>query len=373
MDAHAMKRPYTAIGLMSGTSMDGVDASIIESDGETVFYFGPVVSRPYTKEERKLLRSCLEIAPQLQNRSDRSGILKDADLVVTLAHAEVIKTLRKKTGSEKHIDVIGFHGQTIFHAPERHLTIQLGNGDMLARETNIDVVFDFRAHDMEEGGQGAPFAPVYHQALAKSALIEKPVVFLNTGGVANITWLGENEEMIAFDTGPANALIDDLMLERTGQPYDKDGRTASQGVVNRQILQKMLQHPYLEMPPPKSLDRNAFDSYAVAELSLEDAAATLTAFTAETIAMGIQQCPSNVSKIIVCGGGSRNPMMMRMIAEKTGADVVPSTAYGWDPQAIEAQAFGFFAIRALRGLPISFPGTTGVHSPMTGGVLAKAC
>lgn len=356
-----------AIGLMSGTSMDGVDVALIETDGEAVVRPGPSGFRPYASAEREAIRAALDAATRLTDRDDRPPALATAERVVTTAHVEAVRAfLADNAIDPAGISVVGFHGQTVFHAPERRLTVQIGDGAALSEALGVEVVFDLRADDVAAGGQGAPLVPTYHRALAAAARLPRPVAILNVGGVANLTLIGADDGLNAFDTGPGNALIDDLMGTRTGARMDEGGRSAAAGTVDEAALAVLLDNPYFARPVPKSLDRNAFSAAPVAHLSTADAAATLVAFTAETVARGLALA-GGAGRIVVCGGGARNPVLMAALAARTGVPVDSADALGWSADAIEAQAFAYLAVRSLRGLPITFPGTTGVVRPLTGG------
>jgi len=365
--------PWRAIGLMSGTSMDGIDVALIESDGEAKLSFGPTGFAPYDPESRDLLRQALADAVSLQDRNARPGVLADAEAMVTQRHGEAVERFLAEHDIDRStVAVVGFHGQTVLHRPKQQLTVQIGDGAALARHVRLPVVYDLRAADVAAGGEGAPLVPVYHRALVEANRMACPVVLLNLGGVANVTYVpGNGGEPIACDTGPANALIDDLMLARTGEPIDRDGATAARGTVDHAALAKLLDHPYFALPPPKSLDRNDFSRNAVEHLPTEDAAATLTAFTAASVARVLPLLPSRPQKIIVCGGGARNPTLLQELSRTTGCAVTTAEACRWSADAIEAQAFAYLALRSLRGLPLTFPGTTGVGQAMTGGVVAR--
>ena len=361
-----------ALGLMSGTSMDGVDVALIETDGAESVAFGPSGSFAYSDADRAALRAALAEAVALTDRAARPGALAEAEALITLRHAEAVERFLAERGiAPASIDVIGFHGQTVLHRPEARLTVQIGDGAALARRLGVDVVHDLRAADVAAGGQGAPLVPVYHQALARAAGLAGHVVIANIGGVSNITSLAPGRDPLAGDTGPGNALLDDLMLERTGQAMDRDGAAAARGHVNAAALAALLAHPFFARPLPKSLDRNAFSRAPVAALSTEDAAATLTAFTAETLAAAVRALPSPADVVVVCGGGARNPTLLRALAARASARVDVAEAFGWSADAMEAQAFAYLAVRALKGLPITFPTTTGAPRPLTGGVLAR--
>src|SRR5216684_405646 len=368
-----MARMLTAIGLMSGTSLDGVDVALIETDGRRVQAFGPSGFRPYTDAERVLLRQALTEAVDLPQRDARPGILREAERAVTIAHAEAVVAFTAQNHiSREDVDIVGFHGQTVLHRPAQKMTVQIGDAAALARAIHIPVMHDFRAADVAAGGQGAPFVPVYHRALAQSLEREGPMVVINIGGVSNITYIDGADTLIACDTGPGNALLDDYMYRMTGQALDCEGRMAAQGVADEAWVARALEHPFFALPPPKSLDRNEFASLTLREMPPADGAATLTAFTAEAIARIVPQLPKEPRSWIVAGGGARNLTMLRMLRERLApATVEAADALGWSADAIEEQAFGFLAARGLKGLPLSYPATTGVPMPMTGGVIAR--
>jgi len=369
-----MGRRRLAIGLMSGTSMDGVDVAAIETDGRTVSQFGPTLFRPYTESERAAIRVAVMEAPAITRRSDRPAELLLAEREVTAAHIDAVATFFATYGlSALDVAVVGFHGQTVFHAPERRLTVQLGDGLELARAIGVPVVYDFRAADVAAGGEGAPLVPIFHAGLVAKSDLPRPVAVLNLGGVANLTFVGAGEgDLLAFDCGPGNALIDDFCRARTGRPIDVDGRLAAKGRVDEDVVAGLLAHPFFARPAPKSLDRNAFSAAAVDGLTTEDGAATLTAFTAAAVAAGLRLFPMPAQRLVVAGGGAHNPTLVAMIAARTNTPVVVATDIGWSTDFLEAQAFAHLAVRHLEGLPLSFPGTTGVKAPMRGGVLAKA-
>ncbi len=349
--------PLTAIGLMSGTSMDGVDAALLITDGVSAIESGPTLTLPYGAATRTRLEAAL----------GGQGPVAEIEREITLIHSEAVMALLAQAGlGAAQIDVIGFHGHTILHDPAQRKTWQIGDGPLLARETGIAVVDDFRAADVAAGGEGAPFAPAYHRALAHE--LERPVAVLNLGGVANVTWIGAGQdELIAFDTGPGNALLDDWVLRHRQQPFDRDGALAAQGTVDEAVLAAMMRHPYFKRPPPKSIDRNLFDGTPAAALGAADGAATLAAFTAATVARARGHFPVPPKRWLVCGGGRHNPVLMRMLAEQLAAEISPVEAVGWNGDALEAQAFAYLAVRSLRGLALSYPGTTGVAAPQTGG------
>jgi len=368
-----------AVGLMSGTSMDGIDVALIETDGETISRFGPSALHFYQEQEVAVLRRAMEEAPTLRTRTERPGVIGEAEKVSTVLHASAVNTFLSVNDIDRRtIDVIGYHGQTVLHRPMERLTVQLGDGGALARETGIAVVYDFRAADVAAGGQGAPLVPVYHRALTRALDRPHPVVVLNLGGVANITFIDGENDPIACDTGPANALLDDFMRARNGAARDVDGQAAAKGRVDTGAVDRLLQHPFFTQACPKSLDRNDFREWVaahggLAEKSLEDGAATLTMLTAATVARIVDVLPRAPKTWIVAGGGARNPTLLRMLKERlAGARAETADQAGWSIDALEAQAFAFLAVRSLKGLPLTFPTTTGVPEPMQGGVLVRS-
>jgi anhydro-N-acetylmuramic acid kinase len=364
-----------AIGLMSGTSQDGVDVALIDTDGERIAQFGATACRPYTPAERTLLRGATAAAANLTERTARPGLIAKAEQLVNDAHAEAVETfLIANDLKPANLAAVGFHGQTLLHRPERGLTVQIGDGHALAARLGIPVVYDFRAADVAAGGQGAPLAPIFHRALVRQLSRKPPIAVLNLGGVANITYI-DGDTLIACDTGPGNALLDDFLRLHTGHPLDTDGRKAAAGTVDEGMIARLLQHPFFAAPPPKSLDRNDFRGFVGDTLDgvgTENGAATLTALTAAAVAAIVPHLPRPPASWIVAGGGARNPTLMRMLAERLApAPIESAHEAGWSIDSLEAQAFAFLAVRSLRGLPITFPGTTGVPRPMTGGVLAR--
>src|SRR6202047_4364943 len=306
-----MAMMLTAIGLMSGTSLDGVDVALIETDGKRVQAFGPSGYRPYTEGERSLLRQALTEAVHLPQRDARPGILREAERAVTIAHAEAVATFTAQHHiNYEDIDIVGFHGQTVLHRPAERMTVQIGDAAALARAIHIPVMHDFRAADVAAGGQGAPFVPVYHRALAQLLEREGPMVVLNIGGVSNITYIDGGETLIACDTGPGNALLDDFMYRVTSQRFDCEGRMAAQGAADEAWIAQALTHPFFALPPPKSLDRNDFASLVLRDVAPADGAATLTALTTGAIARVVPLLPKRPESWIVAGGGARNLTMM---------------------------------------------------------------
>jgi len=364
-----------AIGLMSGTSQDGVDVALIETDGDVITRFGPTAYRTYSKAERALLRDATTAAAGITERNARPDIIAQAEARVNEAHAEAVETfLAANDIKAGDVTVVGFHGQTLLHRPERGLTVQIGDGRALSARLGIPVVYDFRAADVAAGGEGAPLAPMYHRALVHRLDRAPPVAVLNVGGVANITYI-DGDDLIACDTGPGNALLDDFLRQRADKLLDTDGRMAQAGAVDEAAIARLLTHPFFAKPPPKSLDRNDFRDFVGNGLdgcSVEDGAATLTALTAASVARIVPLLPRVPKSFIVSGGGARNPTLMRMLAERLApARVETADDVGWSIDALEAQAFAYLAVRSLRGEPISLPTTTGAPRPLCGGVLAR--
>jgi anhydro-N-acetylmuramic acid kinase len=346
------------IGLMSGTSLDGIDIAFIETDGEARVAPGPAMTVPYDAALRVRLRSVL----------GGRGPVADIERELTEAHAKAVGAFLGRHGGCAPT-LIGFHGHTILHRPEQRRTWQIGDGALLARLTGTPVVCDFRAADVEAGGQGAPFVPLYHAALASA--LEKPLAVLNLGGVGNVTWIGPAGAIIAFDTGPGNALLDDWAQSHTGAPIDRDGALALAGRADAALLQRFLAHPYFARRPPKSLDRDDFAGFLPSGLSAADGAATLVAMTAAAVARAAEHFPSPARRWLVTGGGRHNPAVMAELARRLAAPPAPVESVGWDGDALEAQAFAYLAVRSLKGLPLSLPGTTGVPAPQTGGRLFR--
>lgn len=348
------------IGLMSGTSLDGVDAAVLETDGETIAAAGPSLTLPFPPPLRAALRLLLDEAESIDPRSE---IFSATEAALTLHHAEAVAALGETA------ELIGFHGQTILHRPDQRRTWQIGDATLLARETGTQVAYDFRSADVAEGGQGAPFAPAYHGALA--ARLEKPLAILNIGGVANITYVAADGTLTAWDTGPGNALLDDFCQHHFGEPIDRDGRLASTGTPHEPTLGAILSHPFFARPAPKSLDRQDFAHALelVKSLPPPDAAATLVAFTAR--AALATAMPAAPKRLLVTGGGRHNPAIMAALRDVAPCPVMPVEDEGWNGDAIEAQCFAFLAARVLRQLPLSYPGTTGVPRPLPGGRLAS--
>ena len=362
------------LGLMSGTSADGIDAAVMEADGVARYEILGHFHKPYDEETRALIRrACADARAayeegKLTNRWMRVGAMMEADEALTQLHIDVAREVMAEMENRgKKVRLIGMHGHTVLHAPEKGITIQLADGDEVAQQVGETVIWDMRAHDMENGGQGAPLSPAWHLALAQR-LPMRPVMFVNIGGVANVTWIGEEgEDPHAFDAGPGNALMDDLVRERTGEPFDRDGALAAQGTVNEDALHALMAQKPLHAAPPRAFDRHTFDASPVADLPLQDALATLCRFTAKAVAHAVEWLPRPPETWIVTGGGRHNRTLMTMLAEEVDGAVVPAEAVEMDGDHMEAEAWAWLAVRALKRLPITWPATTGVDRPRSGG------
>ena len=364
------------LGFMSGTSLDAVDMAVLETDGETIAAFGPAGERKLSDATRALALAATEDAKHWPRGAVEPDSFAPCARAVAEEHFAAADTFLAANGlAWRDLDLIGFHGQTVLHerptAQRIGRTVQLGDGALLAKKAGVPVAFDFRTADVAAGGEGAPLAPIYHLARAKASGLEPPLAILNVGGVANVTFFTGAGEPTGYDTGPGNGMIDLLMQARGAGRYDVDGRAAASGHVDEGALAAMLAHPYFTAPPPKSLDRYDFSLEPLAALSIEDAAATLVAFTAAGVGMAVDQAAERPRVLIVCGGGRHNPQIMRALTARAGCEVVPAEAVGWRGDSIEAEAFAYLAARTAKGLPISFPGTTGVKAPMTGGRIER--
>ena len=354
---------FQAIGLMSGTSIDGIDAALLETDG--LDFVRPIAftAHPYAPAFRTQLRRHL---------GNRSGVADPAvaafEKELTDLHAEIVQDLLLKTKKKpEKIDLIGFHGQTLWHRPEERITIQIGDGALLAKKTGIPVINDFRTADVRAGGHGAPLVPLYHRALGVK--LPKPAAILNIGGVSNVTYIGgvAEEDLLAYDVGPGNAMIDDWVFRHTGKPYDESGQMAASGRVDEGVVARALAMPFFAEKPPKSLDRDAFNKLIPEQLPPPDGAATLTMITARGVAEGMKFMPQKPQKLYVTGGGRLNRTLMLWMEALIGIPVASVDDIGWNGDGLEAEAFAYLAVRSHLGLPLSVPGTTGVPRPLTGG------
>ena len=346
---------------MSGTSLDGIDAALIKTDGHEFIQPCGFITTPYSKELQDKLRACLG------KKQDADGEIAETADLLTRTHADAAKGLLSETGYKaSEIDLIGFHGHTIHHDPDNHFTWQIGNGALLAQLTGIDVVNDLRSADVKAGGQGAPLLPLYHKARLATAGKPFPAAIVNIGGVGNITYVSEND-ILAFDTGPGNALIDDWIRTHTDQTYDHNGDIARKGQVNEALLKDWLSVPYFKRPPPKSLDRADWHTAGLDGLSVEDGAATLAAFTVSSIAAAETHLPGKPHSYYITGGGRHNSYIMDGLRAALHGHIAPVEELGWNGDSVEAEGFAYFAVRSRLGLLITFPGTTGCPAPMSGG------
>ena len=367
-----------AIGLMSGTSMDGIDLAVVATDGMNLVERGPSYFVPYDAAFRRRIEAALTEAKAIGKRTERPGDLGDLERQITLRHADAVTAFRSSlSGRWADVRLIGFHGQTVLHRPERGVTVQLGVGALLASRTGLPVVHDMRANDMRHGGQGAPLVPAYHAALAHSLPADLrtklPVAFVNIGGISNVTWVPEEGDPVAFDSGPGNALIDQWVAREGGLPFDENGMIASEGGVIRDVVETYLANPFFSRAAPKSLDRNDFTLDLVAGLELADGARTLAAVSAQAVLLAAKQMPAAPRLWIVCGGGRKNPHIvgdLRRGAEAEGTSVILAEDAGLDGDSLEAEAWAYLAVRSRKNLPLTFPTTTGCRAPVTGGVLS---
>lgn len=369
----------SALGLMSGTSMDGIDVAGLRTDGERIVERGPSLFVPYDAAFRRRIEAGLEAAKAIKKREDRPEALAELERDLTLQHAEAVERFRIRFAADwGQPELIGFHGQTVLHRPNEALTVQLGDGGLLAHQTGVPVVYDMRAADVVAGGQGAPLVPAYHMALAKSLpeawRAKEPVCFVNIGGISNITFVPREGDPVAFDSGPGNQLIDQWMQREGGMPYDQDGAVASEGGIHRVVVEHYMAEPFFARKAPKSLDRGDFTLAHAQGLELSDGARTLASVAAEAIFKAVEHLPEKPRLWIICGGGRKNPHIvadMRRLAKVDGSEVALAEDVGLDGDATEAEAWAYLAVRSTRGLPLTWPTTTGCNEPTKGGVLAR--
>lgn len=364
------------LGFMTGTSLDAVDMAVLDTDGRRIEAFGPAGERKLTDATRDVVLEATKQALTWPRGAPEPGIFRHAAEMVAEEHFAAAEIFLAEHGlSWPDIDLIGMHGQTVLHERPKDgvhgRTVQLGDGEMLARLSGRPVAFDFRTADVAAGGEGAPLAPIYHLARARASGLNAPLAVLNVGGVANVTFWSGGDDIAAFDTGPGNGMIDLLVQARGAGRFDAGGKYASVGRADEGVVRALLAHPYFQAPPPKSLDRFDFSLEPLEALHLEDAAATLVAFTAEAVKLGFEMMGQSPTEVIVCGGGRHNPEIMKALTARLPAPVKTAEDHGWRGDAIEAEAFAFLAARTHQGLPISFPKTTGVAEPMTGGRIVR--
>lgn len=371
-----MGKIRTAIGLMSGTSMDGIDVALVRTDGEASVERGPFLGVPYDPAFRDRLKLSLEGAKSILRRKERPGELATIERELTLRHASAVTEFLDRCGLDRSsIDVVGFHGQTVLHRPDEALTVQLGDGPLLASETGIPIIYDMRANDMVHGGQGAPLVPAYHAALSGTLRDAKlPVCFVNIGGISNLTYIGADGSIVAYDSGPGNTLIDQWVETNAGVPFDQGGMIASEGKIVAELAELYLESPFFTAGKRRSLDRNDFLPPSGADAELADGARTLAYVAAASIIKSAGHLPVMPTLYIVCGGGRLNRTIMRDLADlaaRQNADVISAEVAGFNGDAMEAEAWAYLAVRSLEGLPLTFPGTTGVKEPVSGGILAR--
>lgn len=357
------------LGLMSGTSLDGVDAAVLHTDGEQIFEFGPTGIFPYSAGQRSILKSAVSHALSGSGGAESSCSFAEASAVITSTHAVAVEQLLAASGP---VNLIGFHGQTVLHRPERRLSIQLGSPEQIAEATGVAVVADMRIADLTAGGQGAPLVPAYHAALARRLGLNAPTAFLNIGGIANLTWIGPAGELLACDVGPGNGLIDQLVCSQGLGDYDAGGRLSASGHVDERALDELMRHPFFKQSGPRSLDRYDFGLGPVLRLDLRDAAATLAAFTAQAVSLAAERLPEQPQVWIVCGGGRHNRAIMTELANRLPAPCLSADDLGLRGDLIEAEAMAYLAARSVANLPLTYPGTTGVAAPLRGGRLVHA-
>ncbi len=376
-----------ALGLMSGTSLDGVDAAFLKTDGEHIIQFGPRILKPYSSRHKRALESATQAALRWQFSGASPNSFAEVETIIHETHLDAVKSLCAQAPDwASRLDIIGLHGQTVLHHPasptRRGQTLQLGNGQKLANATGVAVAYDFRQADVQAGGQGAPLAPIYHKALVEFGVLPGVTAVLNFGGVGNVslicTGAGDAAPLIASDTGPANGPLDQWISYHGVGDYDKGGHYSLAGIPKFTVIDQWLKRHFFTRPVPRSADRYDFDVLPdLKGLSLEDGAASLAAFSVHSVALTLAQMQEQILKghnrldaVILCGGGRHNKAIRWLLAEHLGVAVKTAEDMGWDSDAIEAQAFAYLAVRTLKSLPISFPLTTGVPRPLTGGRIA---
>lgn len=372
--------PGWAIGLMTGTVLDGyIDVALLKTDGERILELGPYSLEPYDSGVIDVLKETLQAALSWQFIGAEPELFVLAEKLITEQQAKAVKNVLERSGISAHdISIVGMHGQSVLHHSAKDgkpgRTRQLGDGQRMSNILNIPVAWDFRSADVAAGGQGAPLAPVYHRALLEHATsthaLGGNVAVLNLGGVANLTWWDRGKHLVAFDTGPANAPVNDWVAQHTAMAMDVNGMLAAQGQVDEARLAELLTHPYLSAGFPKSLDRFDFAASMAEGLNVPDGAALLTAFSASAVGKALDLLPQRPDTLVLCGGGRRNPTLVKAIQTRAAVNTVDADSIGWRGDAIEAECFAFLAMRVLRNLPLSFPSTTGVKQPCCGGRIA---
>lgn len=362
-----MNNYMLVIGLMSGTSMDGIDGTILKTNGINFSRTKIQGSVKYSKATKKILLSAQQSPLDFIKNRDQVNLINK---LVTLDHIKLVRKLLKQTLSKP--DLIGFHGQTIYHSFKKKMSIQLGDPQLLSNITKLPVVSKFRQKDIENGGHGAPLSPIYHKALAKEMKLQPPIAFINIGGVSNLTYY-DNKRLIGFDTGPGNGLMDFFIQKKIKKPYDKDGALASKGKVNFEILETLKNNIYFKKNFPKSLDKlyflNELNPLFIKNYLIEDILATLLEFTASTISNSLYLLPNKPNQIILLGGGQFNSQLVEKLTEHTKSKIYLSSDFHLHGQYIEAELFAYLSARTNNNLPITFPSTTGVKEPISGGII----
>ena len=366
-----MTKIYTAIGLMSGTSVDGIDASIIQSDGEDKLR---VLNNDFTAYDKKIISEIKDLKEKINSKKDietNKNLILKIEKDITNLHANAVEKILKKTTTK--IDLVGFHGQTIYHNFNEKISKQLGDGELLSKKINLDIIYNFRENDIRNGGQGAPLTPIYHKLLRKKLNIELPILFINIGGISNLTYISKDEKIISFDSGPGNCLVDEFLQLKSKNKiiYDKDGEIAMRGKCNDIILENYLNNNYFNLQPPKSLDVKDFSLSMIRGLSVDEAVSTLSEFTVRTIVDGLNFFKEKPKKIILMGGGRKNNYFFENISKKSKIKTIDINDLTYDGDFIESQAFAYLGIRSKLKKNISYPETTGVTKPCTGGLMIK--
>lgn len=361
-------KPLWAVGLESDTAISGIDVAFIKTDGVDIYERRKCFSRPYSPMMREAIHSVL--GPNGQKDQE---YLKSVEDLLTQEHIKAVQELMDSLDiSPRQIDVIGFSGHTIFNRPSEKISVQIGDDEQMFKAFGIPVVSRFYQADLLSGGQGAPIFSVYYEALARE--LPKPLVIFSIGGISSLTFIGENGELIAFDVGVGNMLLDRWMQEKLGAEMDFDGLWAAKGNVNERLLHKLMQHKSIKRQPPKALERTDFEDCLqdVEGCSIADGAATLTAFTCEALIDAVQKfLPVSPTLFIVTGGGAYNPSMIKYLRQRLSGEVKTAEEIGWDSMCIDAESFAFLAVRSLHGLPFTYPTTTGVPFPLSGGKILK--
>ena len=356
------KNSYLSLGVMSGTSNDGIDISLIQSDGKNKL---KIMGSMYIKYNNKLTKDLNDLTGSIKNQRMNSSLIIDLQDRVTISYIHAIRKFINSINTK--IDLISLHGQTIFHDPTKKISIQLCNANLIKAEFNCQIIYDFRQNDLRNGGEGAPLVPIFHNLINKHLSLSGTNAYLNIGGISNITIIKNNKIVSAFDTGPGMAILNDYVYYKKKKFYDRDGIDSSKGIFNKNLINKLLKNHFFEKKPPKSLDKNYFNKSKFLKLPYYDACASIVEFTAECIRIGVTQSKYTIDNLILMGGGVKNKYLIRRIKDKLNINVLEAEVLGIDEDFIEAQAFAYLGIRSVKKLPITFPQTTGVYKPVSGG------